>query len=138
MTEKGIAVDVTVSGYPVESYRTPNGNIHSFLDPSGKPYSVWKDNGKPYSFKLNAAQIEYFQPQTYPVLDVKCRRKSSSFPKLREWWYGGWNDFKIWDVDMTKSGEKTITMVKTASGQVMYLDEDVSVFEDAVNRLAKA
>lgn len=137
MTENGIAVEVTVSGYPVDSYRMPNGNVHNFKDPAGKPFSVWKDNDKPYSFKLNAAQIEYFQAQTYPILDVTCKRKPGRFPKLREWWYSGWNDFQIWDVDMPKLGEKTVTMVKTASGQVMHLDEDVSVFENAVNRLAK-
>ena len=34
-------------------------------------------------------------------------------------------------------GEKTVTMVKTVSGSVFYFDEDVSVFENALNGITK-
>ena len=34
-------------------------------------------------------------------------------------------------------GEKTVTMIKTMSGDVIYVDEDVSVFENDLNCIVK-
>lgn len=129
----GIIIDVIISGYIVDSYRLPNGHICTFLDENRHAYSVWKEDEKPISFKLNAVQIEYFQQQTYPIVEVETKRRNIS--KLREWWWTGWNDEKIWDVNVKKIGEKTVTMIKTISGKIMYLDQDVSVVEKAINSI---
>lgn len=129
----GIIIDAIVSGYIVDSYRLPNGHIRTFLDENGHVYRVWKKDEKPLSFKLNAVQIEYFQQQTYPIVEVEAKRRNIS--KLREWWWTSWNDEKIWDVNVKKIGEKTVTMIKTISGKIMYLDQDVSIVEKAINSI---
>lgn len=130
--EHKLAIDVTVSGSLKSGYRLPNGDIEYFTGKSGG-YLVWNGD-KPYTFKLNALAVEKFQKQTYPVVDVSIKKKDIS--KLKEFWYSCWDVNKIYDVSVKKVGEKTVTMVKTASGDVHYVDEDVSVFEDAMNGAA--
>lgn len=44
---------------------------------------------------------------------------------------------KIYDITIKTVGEKTVTMVKLVSGDVVYVDEDVSVFENALNSIVK-
>ena len=130
--EHKLAIDVTVSGSLKSGYRLPNGDIKYFTGKSGE-YLVW-DNDKPHTFKLNALAIEKFQKQTYPVVEVSVKKKDIS--KLKEFWYSGWDVNKIYDITVKTVGEKTVTMVKTAAGGVYYVDEDVSVFEDALNGIA--
>ena len=127
--EYKLAIDVTVSGSLKSGYRLPNGDIEYFTGKSGG-YLVW-DSADPYTFKLNALAVEKFRKQTYPIVDVSIKKKDIS--KLKEFWYSGWDNSKIYDITVKKAGEKTVTMVKTASGDVYYVDEDVSVFEDALN-----
>lgn len=132
--EQKIAIDVTVSGSPKSMYRLPNGDIECFTDKSGNGYSVW-DGAEPHTtFKLNALAVEKFQKQTYPVVDVSVRKKDVS--KLKKFWYSCCGANRIYDITIKTVGEKTVTMVKTASGGVYYVDEDVSVFEDALNGIA--
>lgn len=131
--EQKLAIDVTVSGSLKSGYRLPNGDIKYFTDKSGG-YFAW-DSAKPYTFKLNAFAIEKFQKQTYPIVDVSIKKKDIS--KLKEFWYSGWDDNKIYDITIKTIGEKTVTMVKTMSGAVLYVDEDVSVFENALNGITK-
>jgi hypothetical protein len=127
--EHKLAIDVTVSGSPKSRYMLPNGDIKHFTGKSGG-YSVW-DAAEPRTFKLNALAVEKFQKQTYPVVDVSAKKKDIS--RLKEFWYSGWDANKIYDIAVKTVGEKTVTMVKTVSGDVYYVDEDVSVFEDALN-----
>lgn len=131
--EQKLVIDVTVSGSPKSWYRLPDGGIKYFTDKSGG-YLVW-DSTKPYTFKLNALAIEKFQKQTYPVVDVSIKKKNIS--KLKEFWYSDWDVNKIYDIMIKIIGEKTVTMVKTVSGTVVYVDEDVSVFENALNSIIK-
>lgn len=131
--EQKLAIDVTVSGSPKSWYRLPDGGRQYFTDKSGG-YLVW-DSAKPYTFKFNALAIEKFQKQTYPVVDVSIKKKNIS--KLKEFWYSGWNNDKIYDIEIKTVGEKIVTMVKTMSGDVYYVDEDVSVFENALNGITK-
>ena len=131
--EQKLAIDVTVSGSRKCCYGLPNGDIKYFTDKSGR-YLVW-DSAKPYTFKLNALAIEKFQKQTYPIVDVSIKKKDIS--KLKEFWYSGWDDNKIYDITIKTVGEKTVTMVKTVSGDVLYVDEDISVFENALNSIVK-
>lgn len=131
--EQKLAIDVTVSGSLKSGYRLPNGDIKYFTDKPGG-YLVW-NSAKPYTFKINALAIEKFQKQTYPIVDVSIKKKDIS--KLKEFWYSGWDDNKIYDITMKTVGEKTVTMVKTVSGAVAYVDEDVSVFENALNGIIK-
>lgn len=131
--EQKLAIDVTVSGSLKSGYKFPNGDIKYFTGKSGG-YFVW-GSAKPYTFKLNALAIEKFQKQTYPVVDVSIKKKDIS--KLKEFWYSGWNDNKIYDITIKTIGEKTVTMVKTVSGDVYYVDEDVSVFENVLNGIVK-
>jgi len=128
---EGAVIDAVVSGYTDDSFRLPNGYLHYFKDDDNKIFNVWKTYEKPMAFKLNALQIEYFQQQTYPIIEIKCRRKNIS--KFKEWWWTNWNDDKIYDIEINKVGEKTVTMVKTVSGKIMYLDQDVSAVETAVD-----
>ena len=131
--EQKLAIDVTVSGSLKSAYRLPNGDIKYFTDKSGR-YLVW-DSAKSYTFKLNALVIEKFQKQKYPIVDVSIKKKNIS--KLKEFWYRGWDDNKIYDITIKTVGEKTVTMVKTVSGDVLYVDEDISVFENALNSIVK-
>ena len=131
--EQKLAIYVTVSGLLKSCYRLPNGDIKYFTNKSGI-YLVW-GSAKPYTFKFNALAIEKFQKQTYPVVDVSIKKKDIS--KLKELWYSGWDVSKIYDITIKIVGEKTVTMVKTMSGDVMYVDEDVSVFENALNGIVK-
>ena len=131
--EQKPAIDVTVSGSPKSGYRLPNGDIKYFTGKSAG-YFVW-DSAKPYTFKLNALAIEKFQKQTYPVVDVSVKKKDIS--KLKEFWYSFWDVNKIYDMTIKTVGKKTVTMVKTVSGAVLYVDEDVSVFENALNGIVK-
>lgn len=131
--EQKLAIDVTVSGSRKCCYGLPNGDIKYFTDKSGR-YLVW-DSAKPYTFKLNALAIEKFQKQTYPIVDVSVKKKDIS--KIKEFWYSGWDDNKIYDITIKTVGEKTVTMVKMASGDVIYVDEDISVFENALNSIVK-
>lgn len=131
--EQKLAIDVTVSGSLKAGYRLPNGDMKYFTGKSGE-YFVW-DSVKPYTFKLNALAIEKFQKQTYPVVDVSIKKKNIS--KLKEFWYSDWDVNKIYDITIKTIGEKTVTMIKTVSGAVAYVDEDVSVFENALNGIVK-
>ena len=131
--EQKLAIDVTVSGSLKSCYRLPNGDIEYFTGKSGI-YLVW-GSAEPYTFKLNALAIEKFQKQTYPIVDVSIKKKDIS--KLKEFWYNGWDVSKIYDIIIKTVGEKTVTMIKTMSGDVMYVDEDVSVFENALNCIVK-
>ena len=131
--EQKLAINVTVSGSLKSCYRLPNGDIEYFTDKLGR-YLVL-DSAKPYTFKLNALAIEKFQKQTYPIVDVSIKKKDIS--KLKEFWYSGWDVSKIYDIIIKTVGEKTVTMIKTMSGDVMYVDEDVSVFENALNCIVK-
>ena len=131
--EQKLAIDVTASGSLKSGYRLPNGDIKYFTDKSGG-YLAW-DSAKPYTFKLNALAIEKFQKQTYPIVDVSIKKKDIS--KLKEFWYSGWDDNKIYDITIKTVGEKTVTMVKTVSGDVLYVDEDISVFENVLNSIIK-
>ena len=131
--EQKLAIDVTVSGSQKCCYRLPNGNIKYFTDKSGR-YLVW-DSAKSYTFKLNALVIEKFQKQKYPIVDVSIKKKNIS--KLKEFWYRGWDDNRIYDITIKTVGEKTVTMVKLVSGNVVYVDEDVSIFENALNSIVK-
>lgn len=132
--EQKLAIDVTVSGSPKSMYRLPNGDIECFTDKFGNGYSAW-DAAEPYAFKLSALAVEKFQKQTYPVVDVSVRKKDVS--KLKKLWYSCCGANRIYDITIKTVGEKTVTMVKTASGGVYYVDEDVSVFEDALNGIAR-
>ena len=131
--EQKLSIDVTVSGSLKSAYRFPNGDIKYFTDKSGRCL-VW-ESAKPYTFKLNALAIEKFQKQTYPIVDVSIKKKNIS--KLKEFWYSGWDVSKIYDITIKTVGEKTVTMVKTVSGAVLYVDEDVSIFENALNSIVK-
>lgn len=131
--EHKLAIDVTVSGSLKSGYRLPNGDIEYFTGKSGG-YLVW-DGAKPYTFKINALAVEKFQKQTYPVVDVSIKKKDIS--KLKEFWYSCWDVNKIYDITIKTVGEKTVTMVKTVSGAVSYVDEDVSIFENALNGIVK-
>ena len=131
--EQKLAIDVTVSGSLKSCYRLPDGDIKYFTGKSGI-YLVW-GSAEPYTFKLNALAIEKFQKQTYPIVDVSIKKKDIS--KLKEFWYSGWDVSKIYDITIKTVGEKTVTMVKTVSGAVLYVDEDVSVFENALNGIVK-
>jgi hypothetical protein len=127
---KGISIDVVASGDIRCMYKLPNGKLRNFVDKDGNAYDVWKSCEKPRSFKMNVLQIEYYQKQTYPIVEVEIRRKDVS--KLYEWWIGDWDPLKIWDVNIRKKGEKTVVMVKIGD-QIMYLDNDVSEIESALN-----
>lgn len=131
--EQKLVIDITVSGSLKSGYRLPNGDIKYFTSKSGG-YFTW-DSTKPYTFKLNALAIEKFQKQTYPVVDISIKKKDIS--KLKEFWYSGWDYNKIYDITVKTVGEKTVTMVKTTSGDVYYVDEDVSIFENALNGIVK-
>ena len=131
--EQKLAIDVTVSGSPKSWYRLPDGGRQYFTDKSSG-YLVW-DSIKPYTFKLNALAIEKFQKQTYPVVDVSIKKKNIS--KLKEFWYSDCDVNKIYDITIKIVGEKTATMIKTVSGAVIYVDEDVSVFENTLNGITK-
>ena len=131
--EQKLVIDVTVSGSLKSAYRLPDGDIKYFTGKSGI-YLVWGST-KPYTFKLNALAIEKFQKQTYPIVDVSIKKKDTS--KSKEFWYSGWDVSKIYDIMIKTVGEKTVTMIKTMSGDVIYVDEDVSVFENALNCIVK-
>jgi len=131
--DQKLVIDVTISGSLKSGYRLPNGDIKYFTGKFGE-YMVWK-NGKSYTFKINALAIEKFQKQTYPIVDVSVKKKNIS--KLKEFWYSGWDINKIYDITIKPVGEKTVTMVKTTSGDVMYVDEDISVFENVLNGIVK-
>ena len=131
--EQKLVIDVTVSGSLKSAYRLPNGDIKYFTDKLGE-YLVW-DSAKSYTFKLNALVIEKFQKQKYPIVDVSIKKKNIS--KLKEFLYRCLDNNKIYDITIKTVGEKTVTMVKLVSGDVVYVDEDVSVFENALNSIVK-
>ena len=134
--ENSIAVEVTESGSLKCAYRTPDNNIHYFSSKDigdTAPY-VWT-SFEPVKFKINALNIEKFFQHTYPIVKVTFNRKNVS--KLYEWWWKGFNSFKIYDVNVAKTAEKTVTVLKMSSGNVMYVDEDISVFENALNGLSR-
>lgn len=131
MDNAKIVIDAKVSGRLKNMYRLPDGRVKDIRDEGGNAYEAWENEKKPRTFKLNVMQIEYFQKQTYPIVKVECRKKNIS--SLGEFWYKDWNDSKIYDVEITKVGEKTVTMVKLASGKTIYLDNDVSEIENALN-----
>ena len=131
-TKNGISVDVTVSGCLKSMYRLPNGKLRDFKDKDNNSYSVWLEDKKPRSFKINVLNVEYYQKQTYPIVEVEFRRKNVS--KLYEWWWGDFDSSKVWDVKIKKKGEKTVTMVRIGE-QTMHIDNDVSEIENALNSI---
>jgi hypothetical protein len=69
--------------------------------------------------------IEKFYQETFPTVEITCKRKNVS--KLYEWFWKGSDSSKVYDVNITKTGEKTVTVLKMSSGNVMIVDEDISV-----------
>ena len=122
-----IAVEVTVSGHVAEMYRRPDGEMDWL------PAQAWKSD-PPLCEKINVLALESFQETSYPVVSVTCRRKDVS--KLYEWFWKGWDSSRVYDVNVVKIGEKKLTRLTFVSGRTMLVDEDVSVFKDALNGLA--
>ena len=131
--ENNIAIEVTQSGTFKTKYRTPDGNYHRFPRKEIGD-AVWS-SFESVKCTINALCIEKFYQETFPTVEVTCKRKNVS--KLYEWFWKGSDSSKVYDVSITKTGEKTVTVLKMSSGNVMIVDEDISVFENALNSVMK-
>ena len=121
-----MAREVTVSGHVAEMYRRPDGEMDWL------PAQAWKSD-PPLREKINVLALESFRETSYPIVSVTCRRKDVS--KLYEWFWKDWDSSKVYDVNVVKTGEKKLTRLTFVSGRTMLVDEDVSVFKDALNGL---
>ena len=126
-----IAIDVTESGSIVY--------YASLLDGESKYISTgaWKEWGWQNKFTVNALQISTFKEIEVPIVEVKCVRKPG-VGRLRAWWWRGWDNSKVYDIEVKEVGKKKITMLKLSSGDVHYVNEPAEVFRNAIDRFANA
>lgn len=125
----GTAIDVTVSGYVLHEYSV--GGSYRY-----RPGGFWKPccGGEVDRKTVNAACVECFREITYPILDIKVSPKPG-VGAFKRWWYSGWDDEKIYDVEIKEIGKKTVTYVRLASGEDLYADQSADVFRKAIDGL---
>ena len=125
----GTAIDVTVSGYVLHEYSV--GRSYQY-----RPGGFWKQygDGEVDRKTVNAACIEGFREITYPILDIKVSLKPG-VGAFKRWWYSGWNNRKVYNVEIKELGTKTVTYVRFASGKDLYADQPADVFRKAIDGL---
>jgi hypothetical protein len=137
--KNSVVIDVTVSsGYIEYRYDLPDGESYPYINDKNEIYSVWKPykNRKPKTFKLNTLNIEKFESITLPIVNVVCNKKKN-ISLWHKFLYSGINSLKLYDVEITKVSEKTITKINLVSGDIIFIDEDISIVKNAIDSILK-
>ena len=123
-------IDVTVSGYPKSEIYLPNGNCIYFIYEDY--HSFWRTCKSPDIKTLNLVNIESFKQLSFPLADIKITPKKN-VSWVKRFWYAGWKDEKIFDIDIKVIGMKDVTLVKTRSGEHLYVDESTECLKNALD-----
>ena len=124
-------IDVTVSGEKTYSFATPYGQYHSIIDENNIFYpEAWTPYNNIHKFKVNALQIVRFTSVTLPVFDIEIKKKNVS--KLYSIFWEGYTH-KLYDIKIRKISDKTVTIIVLATGEHFYIDEDITLIENAIN-----
>lgn len=122
-------LDVTMSGYPAIGYRFPNGTYRYF---QYKNYiSYWKEYHEHKHKTLNLLNVESFELVCFPIVSISFLDKHAS--KFKRFWYDGWYDDKLYDVNIELIGIKNVTSLKMRSGDKMLVDESVDCLKNAID-----
>lgn len=122
-------INVTVSGCPYSEYRLPNGKYKQFTFQGYDQY--WHVYKAEKSFDMNLLNIETFEKQVYPIVDICCKEKP--VPWLKKFWWSGWRDDLLYDVSIKLKQLKEVTFVTMRSGRGFYIDESVDCLKNALD-----
>ena len=122
-------LDVTISGYPDNEFRLPNGQ-YEFFHCNGCS-CFWNPYREPITKTLNLVNIEWFEPFNYPLVEIYCKEKPVSW--FKKFWYSGWQNDKLYDIDIKVVGEKTVTRVIMRSKTSFFIDESVECLKNAID-----
>ena len=129
-TSRKIAVDVAETGGVVFYAQLLDGELKKFPD------GIWKDwGGFKHEFTVNTLQVAYFKEIEVPIVRVSCKRKKG-VGALKAWWWRGWDNDKVYDIEVKELGKKKVTMLKMASGETYYVDEPAELFRSALDSVS--
>ena len=117
-------IDLTLSGYPSNGFRLPNGNWRWCA-------TYWHPCKTPQMKTVNLVNIETFEQFTYPIIELHIKEKPISW--LKKFWWSFWNDDKIYDISIKTVGMKTVTNVTLRSGKTLMADESVDCLKNALD-----
>lgn len=121
---------VTLSGFPDTEIRLPNGNWR-WLYPIDGVERYWHQYKQPKSKILNLVNIESFEAFSCPL--IECTIKEKPISRFMKFWWSGWNDDAIYDINIKVVGTKTGTKVYMRSGESFTIDESVECIENALD-----
>ena len=118
-------LDVTVSGYPENKIRLPNGDFRYLILINGCE-CYWCQCKKPKTITLNLVNIESFETLTYPLIEYNIKEKPISW--FKKIWYD-----KIYEIGIKQIGLKVLTKVYMRSKKSFIIDESAECLKNAID-----
>ena len=123
-------LDVALSGYPENEIRLPNGHWRYLSLEDGCQF-YWHPYNKPKTRTLHLVNVESFETLAYPLIECDIKEKPISW--IKKFWYDGWNDDKIYDINIKQIGLKTVTRVYMRSKESFIIDESAECLKNALD-----
>lgn len=121
--------DITISGYPLNDIMLPNGSFQPF---HLNGYSAfWKPYNKSIVETINLVNVETFLSLSYPIVKITINEKPIS--KFKKFWYDGWDNTKVYDIDIQAIDIKHVTYVTMRSKQTLLIDETCECLKNALD-----
>ena len=83
--------------------------------------------------KINTFQIVKFEKLTLPVVNITITKKKVS--KLYKWFWKDCDIMKLYNVKITKTASKDVTVLYLSNNEILMVDQDISYIENAINSL---
>ena len=122
-------LDITMTGHPAYEFRLPNGDWRFFYADGFEFF--WKPYKKLIVKTINLVNVESFEPFTYPLVNIDIKDKPIS--KFKKFWLSGWNNDKLYSIDIKVVGMKTVTKISMRSKETFIVDESVECIKNAID-----
>ena len=80
---------------------------------------------------LHLLNVESFETLAYPLIEYSVKEKPISW--FKKFWYDGWNDDKIYDINIKQIGFKVLTKVYMRSKKSFIIDESAECLKNALD-----